>query len=73
MSTSRKRVNIDGVEVLLDEAWASSPVRSALRSGSYERAERQVLAATLSPDDRYLELGCGDRAPRCPSGSTSGR
>jgi FkbM family methyltransferase len=59
MSTRRELANIDGVEVMLDEAWAGPSVRAALRSGSYERAERGVLAATLSPDDTYLELGCG--------------
>ena len=59
MNTHRELVNIDGVEVMLDKAWAGPSVRAALRSGSYERAERGVLAATLSPDDTYLELGCG--------------
>lgn len=59
MSAGSESVRIDGVEVMLDEAWASPPVRTALRSGSYERAEREVLAATLSSDDMYLELGCG--------------
>lgn len=59
MSTRRELVSIDGVEVMLDEAWAGPSVKAALRSGSYERAEREVLAATLSPDDTYLDLGCG--------------
>jgi cyclopropane fatty-acyl-phospholipid synthase-like methyltransferase len=59
MSTSLEPVSIDGVEIMLDESWSSPSVRSALRSGSYERAEREILAATLSPDDTYLELGCG--------------
>jgi FkbM family methyltransferase len=59
MSADSETVRIDGVEVMLDEAWASPQVQTALRSGSYERAEREVLAATLSPDDTYLELGCG--------------
>jgi FkbM family methyltransferase len=59
MNSSLELVSIDGVEVGLDEAWASPPVQGALRSGSYEWAERKVLAATLSPDDTYLELGCG--------------
>ncbi len=55
----RELVNIDGIEVMLDKAWAGPSVRAALRSGSYERAERGVLAAKLSPDDTYLELGSG--------------
>lgn len=59
MSTNHELVSIDGVEVMLDAAWASPTVRASLRSGSYERSERAVLAATLSPDDTYLELGCG--------------
>jgi FkbM family methyltransferase len=59
MGTSREPVRIDGVEVMVDDAWASPSVRAALRSGSYEWAERKVLAATLLPDDTYLELGCG--------------
>jgi FkbM family methyltransferase len=59
MNTGPELVRIDGVEVMLDEAWASPSVQAALRSGSYEWAEREVLAATLSPDDTYLELGCG--------------
>lgn len=59
MNTSHELVSIDGVEVMIDETWASPQVRAALRSGSYERAEREVLTATLSPDDTYLELGCG--------------
>ena len=59
MSPHRELVNIDGVEVMLDNAWANPSVRAALRSGSYERTEREVLGATLSPDDTYLELGCG--------------
>jgi FkbM family methyltransferase len=59
MSAICEQVSISGVEVMLDEAWAGASLRAALRSGSYERAERGVLAATLSPDDTYLELGCG--------------
>ena len=59
VSTNHEPVSIQGVEVALDEAWAGPSVRAALRSGSYERAERSVLVATLSPDDIYLELGCG--------------
>jgi FkbM family methyltransferase len=59
MTTHQELVSIDGVEVMLDQAWAGPSVRAALRSGSYERAERGVLVATLSPDDAYLELGCG--------------
>lgn len=59
MNTGSELVSIDGVEVMLDEAWACPPVQAALRSESYERAEREVLAATLSSDDTYLELGCG--------------
>jgi len=59
MSPHDKIVDIDGVKVMLDKAWAGPSVRAALRSGSYERAERRVLAATLSPDDTYFELGSG--------------
>lgn len=59
MSASAEVVTIDGVEIELDEAWASPPIREALRSKWYERAERGILAATLSPDDTYLDLGCG--------------
>lgn len=59
MSASREQVSIDGVEVMLDEDWTTPSIQAALRSGSYERAERGVLVATLSPDDTYLELGCG--------------
>jgi len=57
-NTDAEPVIIDGVEVMLGD-WASSAVRDALQSRSYERAERNVLATTLSQDDTYLELGCG--------------
>ena len=59
MGADADTVVLDEVEVLLDGPWATPKVRAALRSGSYERAERGILTATLSPDDSYLELGCG--------------
>lgn len=59
MRAGAELVTIDGVEIELDETWASPPIREALRSKWYERAERGILAATLSPDDTYLDLGCG--------------
>ena len=59
MRADVETVILDGLEVFLDGPWASPKVRTALQTGSYERAERGVLTTTLSADDRYLELGCG--------------
>lgn len=59
MDDGVESARIDGVEVLLDQAWATRSVRKALLTSSYEKKERVVLAATLMPDDTYLELGCG--------------
>ena len=56
---ARSIVCIDDVEIRLDDTWASSAVREAMHDGSYEHAERSILAATLSPNDAYLELGAG--------------
>lgn len=50
---------LDGVEIELDPRWASSAVREAVHDGSYEHAERSVLASSLSPDDVFLEVGAG--------------
>jgi len=59
LSTGIDLVCVDGVDVMFDGPWASPKVQASLGSGRYERSERAVLAATLSPDDTYLELGCG--------------
>jgi FkbM family methyltransferase len=52
-------VRIDGVDVALDDSWATPVIRSALYAGWYERAEREILRTTLTGRDIYLELGCG--------------
>lgn len=58
-ATQPTRVGVGGVEVKLDDWWATPPIREALYDGSYELAERSVLARTLRPTDRFMELGAG--------------
>lgn len=48
-----------GVRLQLDPWWATPPLRQAIYEGFYEVAEYNVLAGTLKPGDRYLELGGG--------------
>jgi FkbM family methyltransferase len=50
---------LDGVELDVDPRWASPAVREVIYDGSYEYAERVVLASSLSPDDVFLEVGAG--------------
>lgn len=59
-SDSRRRTAwLDGVELDVDPTWASPAVREVILDGSYEHAERTVLASSLSADDVFLEVGAG--------------
>jgi len=58
-STRPNRVSVDGVDLELDDSWATPSVREGIYTGSYEAPERRVLRRTLRPDDRYMELGAG--------------
>jgi FkbM family methyltransferase len=53
------RVTLEGVQLELDERWATPAVRAALYRRWYEVPERQILEGTLRPEDRYLEVGAG--------------
>ena len=52
-------VEIDGITVPLDDAWATEIIRQGLYRGRYERPEAEAVRATLKPGDRYLEFGAG--------------
>jgi FkbM family methyltransferase len=52
-------VELDGVTVQLDDAWATAELRLQLYGRSFESVERQILEDTLLSSDRYLELGAG--------------
>ena len=54
----RSHVEIDGVRLALGPEL-SLRMRGVLARGSYEAAERRVLARTLEDDDRVLEIGTG--------------
>jgi FkbM family methyltransferase len=52
------RFILSGIELELG-AWATPNVRNALYAGIYEQPEREVLLASLKPDDVVLEVGAG--------------
>ena len=39
--------------------WATTSILELMQSGAYEAPERQIVLATLRPDDVVLELGSG--------------
>lgn len=40
-------------------SWATPDIRAAIYESRYESREVEILAATLDPGDRYLEVGVG--------------
>ncbi|HEY1778466.1 MAG TPA: FkbM family methyltransferase [Solirubrobacteraceae bacterium] len=56
---SRNEVLVGSVRIRLEEEWATRVVRRMIYMDRYELDERHVLAATLRPTDRYLEVGAG--------------
>lgn len=54
----RSQVEIDGIRLALD-GDLSLRMRGVLSDGSYEAQERRILARTLEPGDRVLEIGTG--------------
>jgi FkbM family methyltransferase len=50
---------VGGIRIDVRHPAFSRRVQDAFYKGSYERDEREVLAATLRPDDRLLEIGAG--------------
>jgi FkbM family methyltransferase len=51
--------DVAGIRLLVEGAWATSSVRTAIFTGQYERGELHALETTLRSDDRYLEIGGG--------------
>ena len=54
-----KEVRLNGVTLNLEGPWVTTEIASYIYNEYYEATESAVLAATLSPDDRYLEVGVG--------------
>lgn len=48
-----------GVRLRLDEEWATPLLRGAIYDELYEREEAAIVAATVQPTDRVIEVGCG--------------
>lgn len=57
--TRPDKVTIGGVTLKTDGTVLSPAMVRALYRGHYERAEQELLDATLTPHDRVLELGAG--------------
>ena len=52
-------VKLRGLELEVDRARWSGPLLNAFDRERYESAEADILEATLTPEDRLLELGTG--------------
>jgi FkbM family methyltransferase len=52
-------VTLQGIELKLDRPWVTPTIRKAIYDGWYESEQTEILAKTLRPDDRYLEVGAG--------------
>jgi FkbM family methyltransferase len=52
------RVEIYGVRLQLGD-WATDTLRSAIYDQWYEAREIEIVKATVQPDDRVVEIGCG--------------
>lgn len=50
---------IDGITLIVPDDQLTDKLSQALRSGSYEAAERKALERHLRPGDRVLDLGAG--------------
>jgi len=57
-SFGRPVVSLGGVLLRISPRLSLEVIR-AIENGSYERPERRMVQATLSPDDRVLEFGSG--------------
>jgi FkbM family methyltransferase len=57
--TQPESVTYQGVRLWLDPRWATPRLRDSIYRGYYENQEHDIVRATLSPGDRYLELGAG--------------
>lgn len=47
------------VRLDLAEDWVTPQLREAIYDDWYEKPEADIIKATLQPDDRVLEIGCG--------------
>jgi FkbM family methyltransferase len=48
-----------GVELDLTAAWVTPALRAAIYARNYEAFEAEIIQATMTPDDRVVEVGCG--------------
>jgi FkbM family methyltransferase len=52
-------VELRGVTLRLGADWATPALREAVFAGNYEAFEAEIVQATLGPEDRVVEVGCG--------------
>jgi FkbM family methyltransferase len=52
-------VDLRGVTLRLDAKWATPALREAVFAGNYEAFEAEIVQATMGPEDRVVEVGCG--------------
>ncbi|WP_114393831.1 FkbM family methyltransferase [Oleisolibacter albus] len=57
--TGVSKINLDGVDILIDRSVISPAIIDSIYFGSYESTERNSVVPLIRTDDRVLEIGAG--------------